>query len=161
MHSFQIFSDGACDLTLEAQNSYHISTVPFYVSFDGKTYMKELKELTLEHFYHHLIEEKGFPKTSLPSVHDFVEAFTPALQAGKDILSLHITHRISRSQNTHCRQLQCHRLSGTAPDGSSTDAAGRKIPGRSGFLFGTGKERYPYHIYDWRPDSFAARRQNR
>lgn len=23
------------------------------------------------------------------------------------------------------------------------------------------KKRYPYHIYDWRPDSFAARRQNR
>ena len=100
MHSFQIFSDGACDLTLEAQNSYHISTVPFYVSFDGKTYMKELKELTLEHFYHHLIEEKGFPKTSLPSVHDFVEAFTPALQAGKDILSLHITHTLSGSMQS-------------------------------------------------------------
>ena len=70
MHSFQIFSDGACDLTLEAQNAYQISTVPFYVSFDRKTYLKELKELTLDHFYHHLIEEKGFPKTSLPSVHD-------------------------------------------------------------------------------------------
>lgn len=53
MHSFQIFSDGACDLTLEAQNAYQISTVPFYVSFDGKTYLKELKELTLDHFYHH------------------------------------------------------------------------------------------------------------
>lgn len=97
MHSFQIFSDGACDLTLEVQNVYHISTVPFYVSFDGKTYQKELKELTLDQFYHHLIEEKGFPKTSLPSVHDFVEAFTPALKAGKDILSLHITHTLSGS----------------------------------------------------------------
>ena len=50
MHSFQIFSDGACDLTLEAQNAYQISTVPFYVSFDGKTYLKELKELTLSLF---------------------------------------------------------------------------------------------------------------
>lgn len=109
--------------------------------------MKELKELTLEHFYHHLIEEKGFPKTSLPSVHDFVEAFTPALQAGKDILSLHITHTLSGSMQSALTaklmleeefpeakihivdSYNAHRLSGTAPDGSSTDAAGRKIPG--------------------------------
>ncbi|MCI7656727.1 DegV family protein [Anaerotignum sp.] len=100
MHSFQIFSDGACDFTLEAQNTHNISVVPFYVSFDGKTYLKELKELTLDCFYHHLIQEKGFPKTSLPSVHDFVEAFTPALKAGKDILSLHITHTLSGSMQS-------------------------------------------------------------
>lgn len=100
MPVFQIFSDGACDLSAEAQSAYCISTVPFYVSFDGKTYWKELKELSLEHFYHHLIQEKGFPKTSLPSVHDFVEAFTPVLQEGKDILSLHITHTLSGSMQS-------------------------------------------------------------
>lgn len=97
MHLFQIFSDSACDLPLESQSAYNISVVPFYISFDGKTYHKELKEVSLEHFYHRLIHQKAFPKTSLPSVHDFVEAFTPALRAGKDILSFHITHSLSGS----------------------------------------------------------------
>lgn len=97
MHLFQIFSDSACDLPLESQSAYNISVVPFYISFDGKTYHKELQELSLEHFYHRLIHQKDFPKTSLPSVHDFVEAFTPALRAGKDILSFHITHALSGS----------------------------------------------------------------
>ena len=74
MHSFQIFSDGACDLTLEAQNAYQISTVPFYVSFDGKTYLKELKELTLDHFYHHLYRGKRISEN--------FSAFCPRLCGG-------------------------------------------------------------------------------
>lgn len=97
MEKFQIFSDGSCDLTAENKNTHHISVVPFYVSIDGNTYKKEIEEFSLDTFYHFMLEENGYPKTSLPSVHDYIDAFTPVLEEGKDIISCHITHSLSGS----------------------------------------------------------------
>ena len=44
-----------------------------------------------------MIEQNLFPKTSLPPVQDYIEAFTPALEAGKDIICFTITDTLSGS----------------------------------------------------------------
>ena len=40
---FQIISDSSCDLPPELAREKNIRVVPFYVSFDDKTYLKEFR----------------------------------------------------------------------------------------------------------------------
>lgn len=97
MSEFQIFSDGAADIPSNVKKQYNIITVPFYVSLDQKTYQKEIEELPLSVFYDNMIQKNIFPKTSLPSVQDYIDAFTPLLEDGKDIICFTITDTLSGS----------------------------------------------------------------
>ena len=97
MSSFQIFCDGACDIKRDLAAQNNINIIPFYVSLDHKSYFKEIDELSLDTFYKNMIEEGGFPKTSLPSVQDYINAFTPYLEQGIDIICFTITHTLSGS----------------------------------------------------------------
>lgn len=97
MPEFQIFSDGSCDIPLEALENLQIKTIPFYVSLQENIYTKELYELPIDDFFHSMIKDKIYPKTSLPSVQDYINAFTPVLEAGKDILCFTITDTLSGS----------------------------------------------------------------
>ena len=48
---FQIISDGSCDLPPELAKRKRIRVIPFYVSFDGTHYRKELEEIGIREFY--------------------------------------------------------------------------------------------------------------
>ncbi len=97
MADYQIFSDGACDIGKERAKEFNISLIPFYVSLDHEKYFKEIEEISLDEYYRYILEEKGYPKTSLPSVQDFIDAFRPVLQEGKDIICTTITPSLSSS----------------------------------------------------------------
>ncbi len=97
MTNYEIFSDGACDLGTNRTNEYQISIIPFYVSLNHETYHKEIDEISLETYYKSMQEKKIYPKTSLPSVQDYIDAFRPTLQAEKDILCVTISERFSSS----------------------------------------------------------------
>ncbi|NCC16119.1 MAG: DegV family protein [Clostridia bacterium] len=97
MADYQIFSDGACDIGKEREKEFNISLIPFYVSLDHEKYYKEIEEISLDEYYTYMTEQKGYPKTSLPSVQDFIDAFRPVLQKGEDVICTTITHSLSSS----------------------------------------------------------------
>lgn len=97
MTDYQIFSDGACDIGKELEKELNISLIPFYISLDHEKYYKEIEEISLDEYYKFMIEQNGYPKTSLPSVQDFIDAFRPALQEGKDIICTTVTPSLSSS----------------------------------------------------------------
>lgn len=98
---FQIISDGSCDLSLEQQKEAGIAVVPFYITLDGNTYRKEAEELSVHDFFEYCVQNpECYPKTSMPSVQDYIEAFTPFLDQGKDILCYCITKQFSGSVNS-------------------------------------------------------------
>lgn len=97
MIPFEIVSDGSCDLTKEQSAVLNIKIVPFYVSLDGINYQKEIEELSLDTFYGKILGENIYPKTSLPSVHDYIDAFTPILEKGRNIICFTITNTLSGS----------------------------------------------------------------
>ena len=100
-NDFIIVSDGSCDLPDTIVQEKQIQVVPFYVSFDGNTYLKEKKELDVNAFYERLVEDPNlFPSTALPSVNDYIEVFETALQAGKGIICATITSKFSDSYNS-------------------------------------------------------------
>lgn len=100
MSEFQIFSDGAADIPIQSAKDNNISTIPFYVSLDGETYLKEVEELGLDEYYDKFINQNIFPKTSLPSVQDYIDAFSKALDKGKDVICFNITTTLSGSHQS-------------------------------------------------------------
>lgn len=99
--AYQIITDGSCDLGEERAKRAGVRVVPFYVTFDGKAYQKEMEEISVREFYGEMVRHPDrFPQSSLPSVQDYVEAFTPYAQEGKDIICLCITTKFSGSYNS-------------------------------------------------------------
>lgn len=98
---FQIVSDGSCDLDESLIHENNIQVVPFYITKDGITHQKEKVELPVEDLYQFMVDHKDlFPKTSMPSVDDYIQVFEPLLKAGKDILCICITTKFSGSYNS-------------------------------------------------------------
>lgn len=100
MKPYKIFSDSSCDLTQDLLEQYDITTVPFYVSFDQENYMKENIDISISEFYNRLQTEKIYPKTSLPSVEDYIQHFEKAIAEGYDILCMNITSKFSGSHQS-------------------------------------------------------------
>lgn len=99
--AYQIITDGSCDLGTEVSKQTGIRVVPFYVTFDGENYQKEIEEVGIRTFYQEMVDHpKVFPKSSLPSVQDYIEAFEEYAKAGTDIICLCITTKFSGSYNS-------------------------------------------------------------
>lgn len=98
---YQIITDGSCDLGEKVTKEAGVKVVPFYVSTDTKEYKKEIEELEVRSFYQFMVDHpKVFPKTSLPSVEDYMNAFEPYLKEKKDIICICITTKFSGSYNS-------------------------------------------------------------
>lgn len=99
--AYQIITDGSCDLGTDIPKEKGVQVVPFYVTFDGEVYKKEIEEVGIREFYQEMVNNpKIFPKSSLPSVQDYMEAFQPLMKAGMDIICLCITTKFSGSYNS-------------------------------------------------------------
>lgn len=99
--AFQIICDGSIDLGVDISREKGIHMVPFYVSFDGENYEKEAEELEVHKFYQRMKDEpQVYPRTSLPSVQDYIDAFQGYLQKGLDILCICLSSALSGSYNS-------------------------------------------------------------
>lgn len=100
-NQFQLISDSSCDLDPKVAKERNIHVVPFYVSFDQEHYDKEIEEMPVRTFYEKMIEHPDvFPKSSLPSIDDYMEAFTPYVKAGTPIICISISTKFSGSYNS-------------------------------------------------------------
>jgi len=98
---FQLVSDGGCEFTEEEVQQYGVDIVPFYVSFDHENYFREGIDISREDYFKRLQADKElFPKTSQPSPQDYQDAYRPHLEAGKDIISLTISSKLSGTHNS-------------------------------------------------------------
>ena len=98
---FHIVTDGSCDLPVELALEKNLTVVPFYVSFDDKHYKKENVEIGIRDFYQEMVDNpKVYPKSSMPSVQDFVEAFTPFAKDGMPVICICITTKFSGSMQS-------------------------------------------------------------
>ena len=95
---YKIISDGGCDFTKAEAEKHNVGVVPFYITFDGETFLKEGVDITTDDFFKRLISDKSLhPKTSQPSPQDYIDMYTPYLKAGRDIISLTISSKLSGS----------------------------------------------------------------
>lgn len=95
---YKIVTDGSCDLPPELCREKGVDVVPFYVSFDSENYMKEIVDMPIRKFYEQMVADPStFPKSSMPSVQDYVDVFTPVVQEGKAVVCICITVKFSGS----------------------------------------------------------------
>lgn len=99
--AYRIFSDGSCDLPPELAKEKGVTVVPFYVSFDGESYQKEIEEIGIREFYQKMVDNpKVYPKSSLPATQDYVDAFLPIIKEGIPVLCICITTKFSGSMQS-------------------------------------------------------------
>lgn len=95
---YKIVTDGSCDLPPELCREKGIEVVPFYVSFDSEKYVREIVDMPIRTFYEKMVADpKTFPKSSMPSVQDYVDVFAPAVKEGKAVICICITTKFSGS----------------------------------------------------------------
>lgn len=98
---YVIVSDSSCDLPNKVAQELDIKIVPFYVSFGNENYLKERVDIEVSDFYKEMVENPDkFPKTSTPSVQDYVDVFEDIAKQGKDIICICISTKFSASYQT-------------------------------------------------------------
>lgn len=98
---YKIITDGSCDLPPELVRQLDIDVIPFYVSIDGINHQKEIIDLGVRDFYQFMIDNpKIFPKTSMPSIQDYLDIFEPIIKKEEDIICICITTKFSGSYNS-------------------------------------------------------------
>jgi DegV family protein with EDD domain len=94
MASVAVVSDTTHYLPREIVESEGIGLVSLYVNWDGRT-DRESDLSDFDAYYEHLRTAPELPTTSQPSVGDFIAVYEPLLDAGRDIVSIHLSAGIS------------------------------------------------------------------
>ena len=95
---FQVVCDSSADLPLEFARENQVTVVPYYISLDDQTYLKEGVDIPVPDFYQAMIDHSDcFPKTSMPTIADYMEAFLPHVKAGVPVLCICLTKKFSGS----------------------------------------------------------------
>ena len=116
---FHIITDGSCDLPPQLTKEKDVTVVPFYVSFDDEHYQKEIEEIGIRDFYQRMVDEsKVYPKSSMPSVQDYADAFLPFVKQNIPIICICITTKFSGSMQSAVNAKNM--MSETYPDAQIT-----------------------------------------
>lgn len=98
---FKVISDSCCDLTKEEAERYDVGIVPLYVAFQDGVYQRDFYDFTYHAFYQRMMDHPGdYPKTSLPSVEDYIRVWEPYVKEGMPVLSISMTSKMSGSFNS-------------------------------------------------------------
>jgi DegV family protein with EDD domain len=94
MGSVAIVTDTTHYLPREMVSKLGLHEVSLYVNWDNRQ-EREADLDDLEGFYRQLRSSDGLPTTSQPSIGDFLSVYRPLVEAGNQILSIHLASGIS------------------------------------------------------------------
>ena len=95
---FHIVSDSSCDLGRKDAERLGVTMVSFYAALEDEVYYREERDIATHRFYEMMAERPGiFPKTSMPTMDDYLEAFRPLAEQGLPILCICLNARFSGS----------------------------------------------------------------
>lgn len=95
---FHIVSDSSCDLGRERARRRGVDLVSYYAALGDEVYYREEKDISTHEFYQKMADHPGvFPKTSMPTMEDYLEAFRPAVRTGMPVLCICLNARFSGS----------------------------------------------------------------
>ncbi len=88
-----IITDSTSDLPPELCEEYGITVVPLSVTVGDATV--EDGTWSMEEFFERMNAQPTLPTTSQPPVGAFVEAYEQALETASEVVSIHISHKLS------------------------------------------------------------------
>ena len=89
-----ITADSTCDLSQELKDRYQIHIIPLTILLGGESYLDGV-EFSTEDIYTRYRSDGTLPKTSAPSIQQFIDFFTPFLAAGCEVVHLDISSELS------------------------------------------------------------------
>lgn len=100
MNDYILSCCSTADLTQEHFKSRDIHYICFHFELDGKEYEDDLGKSIAFHDFYEAMSRGAETKTSQVNVEEFIEYFTPFLEAGKDIIHLTLSSGISGVHNS-------------------------------------------------------------
>ena len=97
--AIRVVTDSSADLPAELARQWHITVLPCYVMMDGVRY-KDGVDLTHDDFYRRLVSMDRPPTTAQPPTADFQTAYSALLEQGHQILSIHVSGKLSGTLNS-------------------------------------------------------------
>jgi DegV family protein with EDD domain len=94
MNPVAVVSDTTHYLPRELVEQHGIHVVSLYVNWSGRT-DREADMPDFDAYYEYLRSASDQPTTSQPSVGDFLTVYEPLVEAGKDIVSIHLSGAVS------------------------------------------------------------------
>ncbi|GHU69576.1 DegV domain-containing protein [Clostridia bacterium] len=98
MANVKILADSTCDLTSDLIKRYNIGVIPLYVTLD-KDSLQDGVQVTPRDLYEYFDRTKKTPKTSTPTIVDFVGIFEPYVRQGQEIVFVGISEAMSGTVN--------------------------------------------------------------
>jgi DegV family protein with EDD domain len=95
----KLVTDTTCDLPPDWFSRYKITTVPVNIQFGLETF-REGVTIGPQTFYNRIQAEGILPTTSQPSVGEFNEIYEALASDGSEILSIHLTSKLSGTWQT-------------------------------------------------------------
>ena len=81
----KLFVDSGSSIRESEKEKYDVEILPLKIFLNGKEYRGGV-DLSMDEFYHYLIDEDLFPKTSLPSPGDEKERVMRCVENGYDVV---------------------------------------------------------------------------
>ena len=98
MGAVRIVTDSAADIPAEIAEELGITVVPLLVQMHNRTY-RDGVDISGEEFYRELESARSVTTTSLPTLASFEEAYRKLTAEGHEIVSLHMSSRLSGTYN--------------------------------------------------------------
>lgn len=98
----RIVTDSTADMSPNLARELGVTVVPLSVIF-GDEVLKEGVQIGHDLFYDKLVRSKTLPTTSAPSVGDFLEAYEPLLTGKDEVVSIHLSSKLSATYNNACQ----------------------------------------------------------
>ena len=95
----KIFVDSGSSIKQEEKEEYGVDIIPLKILLNNKEY-KDGIDLSMDTFYHELIDNKQFPMTSLPELYQYEKQITQLTEKGDDVIILAISSGISGTYNS-------------------------------------------------------------
>ena len=103
MKDFVIFGDSTCDLNKALREQYNIDYIPMNYLVDDQEYVASLawESHPVHDFYNLMRDGKRVFTTQVPK-QNYIDAFTAAIEASKDVLYISCSSALSGSIGTAC-----------------------------------------------------------
>lgn len=96
--AIRIVTDSTADMAPQLARELGVSVVPLSVIFGDEVY-KEGVQIGHDLFYDKLVHSRVLPTTSAPSVGDFLAVYEPLLSETDEIVSIHLSSKLSATCN--------------------------------------------------------------
>jgi DegV family protein with EDD domain len=97
---YAIVTDSTSDLPKNTYKEYDLSVVPLSVVFENKIYLDDGIDIKEDDFYKIMESSTEMPMASQPTPGDFIKIYSKLIQEGKEIISIHISRKLSGTLNS-------------------------------------------------------------